>query len=75
MKNKTPEFTNFCQRCKTLTTTTVMSMFNTQMCCTKCLTNERLHPDFPKAREAEAYATRNGNPNFQGIGLPEDLQP
>lgn len=70
-----PEFTNFCQRCRRYTNITTMSMFNTQMCCTVCISTERLHSDFSKAREAEAFAVINGNLNFHGIGLPEDLEP
>jgi len=75
METKESGLTNFCQRCRRHTNITTMSMFNTQMCCATCITNERLHPDFPKAQRAEVHAIQNGNPNFKGIGLPEDLQP
>jgi hypothetical protein len=49
-------------------------MFNTQMCCPKCIEKERAHPDFPKARDAEQKAIKNGDCNYPGIGLPGDLQ-
>jgi len=48
-------------------------MFNTQICCTKCIELERAHPDFPKAREAELNAFKEGDYNYPGIGLPDDL--
>lgn len=70
-----PEYANFCDRCRRGTNITTMSMFNTQMCCITCLSNERLHPRFPDARKAELAAVQQGNLNFHGIGLPEDLEP
>lgn len=51
-----------------------MSMFNTDMCCPKCIEIERQHSDFQKARDAELDALLKGNYNFPGIGLPKDLQ-
>jgi hypothetical protein len=52
----------------------MMSMFNTDMCCLKCIEIERQHPDFQKARDTELDALLKGNYNFPGIGLPKDLQ-
>ena len=51
-----------------------MSCFNTQLCCVECLLKERAHPEFPRAVAAEEAAVRNGDMNFPGIGLPEDLR-
>lgn len=66
---------NFCQRCRRPTNITTMSMFNTDMCCPECTEEERAHPDFQKARDAELEALQSGDYNFPGIGLPADLQP
>jgi len=74
MREKKFEHTQFCQRCKRGTNITQMSMFNTQICCSKCIEEERAHPDFPKAREAEQEAVKNGDCNYPGMGLPNDLQ-
>ncbi len=73
MREKKSEYTQFCQRCKRGTNITSMSMFNTQICCSKCIERERAHPDFPKAREAEQKSIENGDYNYSGIGLPADL--
>lgn len=51
-----------------------MSMFNTEMCCNTCIQNERNHPDYEKARQAEHEAISRGEYNFPGIGLPDDLK-
>lgn len=63
-----------CQRCSKETTVTSMSMFNTEMCCNTCIQNERNHPDYEKARQAEHEAISRGEYNFPGIGLPDDLK-
>ena len=75
VREKKSEYTQVCQRCRRGTNTTQMSMFNAQICCSKCIELERAHPDFPKAREAEQDAIQKGDYNFSGIGLPDDLQP
>ena len=59
-----------CQRCHEETICTSMSIFNTQMCCEHCLTLEKKHPDYSKAETLELAAVKEGNYNFQGIGLP-----
>lgn len=64
----------FCGRCGHETAITMMSLFNTDMCCDTCLEMERAHPDFPKARARELDELSKGNYNFPGIGLPEDLK-
>ena len=61
-----------CQRCHEDSDTTSMSRFNTQMCCMKCLDLEKKHPDYAKAETLEIAAVKQGNYNFQGIGLPSD---
>lgn len=54
--------------------TLIMSWFNTEMLCPKCRKAEMNHKDIQKAKDAVLAAERNGNMNFQGIGLPEDLK-
>jgi len=64
-----------CDRCGEPTICTQMSLFDTGMCCTKCIELERAHPKFPEARDAELKELIGGNTKFPGIGLPEDLKP
>jgi hypothetical protein len=64
---------NVCQRCSIDRGSLQMSLFNTQMCCSECIEKERNHPRFEEARDAELTALHEGNYNFPGIGLPEDL--
>jgi predicted restriction endonuclease len=40
-----------------------------------CLKKEEDHPDYQKARDQERLTIHQGNYNFPGIGLPEDLKP
>ncbi len=61
-----------CQRCGEETIATIMSMFNTQDICLDCKKKEEKHPDYKKARDAEAEQVRQGNYNFKGIGLPKE---
>lgn len=65
--------THCCERCGKAGTFT-MSWFNTQMICTECEKKERAHKDYQKAKEAVYEQERNGNRNFEGIGLPDDLK-
>jgi hypothetical protein len=51
-----------------------MSYFNTDMMCEECNKTERLHPLFEKAQKEEMIQCQNGNMNFEGIGLPNDLK-
>jgi hypothetical protein len=66
-------FPTHCQRCRAELVGSTMSRFNTEIICPECEAKERAHPDYPRARDAEAYAVRNGNYNFPGIGKPADL--
>lgn len=63
-----------CHRCGTETRIWTMSRFNTQECCPDCIDRERLHPRYPEAEAAELAAIRDGDYNFGGIGLPDDLR-
>jgi len=63
-----------CQRCnKKSDNGLIISIFNTEMICDDCKEKERRHPQYEKAREREYEEIKNGNYNFDGIGLPNDL--
>ncbi len=68
------EHIQHCERCKEGTGSTQMSLFNTEMCCSKCIQTERAHPKFQQARDAELEAISRGDYNFPGIGLPQSLR-
>lgn len=60
-----------CDRCgKPLIPYRIMSRFNTDCLCSKCAEEERRHPDYHTACEAERQAVKAGDYNFQGIGWP-----
>ena len=63
-----------CERCKVSTLSFKMSFFNTQMICKKCQTVEEIHPEFADAKRKEVEECMNGNMNFEGVGLPNDLR-
>lgn len=52
---------------------TIMSMFNKDILCTNCKVAERKHPKYKEAADAEREAIKNGNRNFDGIGVPTEL--
>lgn len=62
-----------CERCGADTISSICSMFSTEQICPSCATKEQKHPDYERARRAEAKAVRNGDYNFEGIGKPRDL--
>lgn len=65
---------NRCDRCGGDATTWQMSRFNTQACCMKCIAREKKHPKYKEAQDAEMAEVNKGNMNFEGIGLPRDLE-
>jgi hypothetical protein len=58
-----------CDRCRTSTTVTTMSKFNTDTICMSCEEDERLAPGYREACRVESDAVRSGDYNFPGIGL------
>ena len=61
----------FCDRCgKSLADGFSMSRFDTCALCFGCLEEERQHPDYQKAVDAELAELRSGNRNFAGLGWP-----
>ena len=59
-----------CDRCGGDLKVRIMSRFNTDCLCMKCAEEERQHPDYQKATDAELDAVRRGDMNFPGIGWP-----
>ena len=60
-----------CDRCRgPLGGLRTMSRFNTDCLCEKCAAEERKHPDYRKALEAERAAVSRGETDFPGIGWP-----
>lgn len=53
---------------------TTMSIFNTDTICIPCKKAEQNHPMYPLASDKEMEQVKQGNFNFEGIGLPADLQ-
>ena len=63
----------FCDRCgKSLANGFSVSRFDTSALCFDCLEEERQHPDYQKAVDAELAALRSGNRNIEGDG-PERM--
>jgi ssDNA-binding Zn-finger/Zn-ribbon topoisomerase 1 len=59
-----------CDRCGGELRVRHMSRFNTDVLCPACIEEEKKHPDYEKAAEAELAAVRRGDMNFPGIGWP-----
>lgn len=64
-----------CDRCGYETNAFTGSYFNTETICLRCRDLEEQHPKFEEARQAELAAVEQGDYNFRGIGLPNDLRP
>ena len=63
--------TKKCDRCGgSLEAGRMMSRFNEETLCMKCIEEERKQPDYEKAAAAELEAVRRGDYNFPGIGWP-----
>lgn len=62
-----------CDRCKKETNSFRMSFFNQDMLCPECLKEESEHPMYKAAKDEERQQVLNGNYNYEGVGLPEDL--
>ena len=50
-----------------------LSWFNEEDICLDCGDKEVAHPKYEEAKLAENSAIANDVPDFEGIGLPEDL--
>lgn len=62
-----------CARCGDKLTGWSMSYFDSERVCIYCKDVERNHPQHKEAIRREEQAVRNGNFNFSGIGLPQDV--
>jgi hypothetical protein len=63
-----------CDRCKKESNILTGSYFNTEMICLSCDEKEKNHDKYKDAKDAELEQVKQGNYNFEGIGLPNDLK-
>ena len=56
-----------CNRCFKETNSTIMSMFNTDIICMACKTEEKKRSDYGHASRAETAAVKAGVKNYKGI--------
>lgn len=62
-----------CDRCKgSLEDGRTMSMYNTDCICMKCKDDERKRPDYWSAVAADHEQIKQGNYNYEGIGLKDE---
>lgn len=66
------EWLGNCHRCGKKVDVHTMSKFNLDLLCLGCWTEEREHPDYEKACQAENDAVLRGDYNFPGIGFPQE---
>ena len=57
-----------CERCGKYMKVHTVSMFNLQKICMECKEEEKKHPRYKEAVEAERAEIKKGNFNFKGIG-------
>ena len=62
-----------CERCGKPVPMLTLSWFNEEDICLDCGDKEAAHPKYEEAKLAENSAIANDVPDFEGIGLPEDL--
>ena len=62
-----------CDRCKKESISSIGSMFNTEQICFECKDAEMAHPAYKDACDAEMNAVLNGDYDFAGVGLPDEL--
>ncbi len=63
-----------CDRCGNETKSHTTSWFNTEDICPTCQTAEEAHPELKAAKRKEAEEVLKGNHNYEGVGLPKELQ-
>lgn len=56
-----------CCRCGKKLVSRTMSMFNEDIICLECKEEERKHPMYKKARDAEKEQIALGNLNYEGL--------
>lgn len=65
----------FCNRCKKENAKLLfLSVFNEENICISCKEKEEKHTLYKDALIADRKALKEGNYNFKGIGLPNDLK-
>ena len=68
------DFKGYCHRCGCVAKSYTRSQFDDACICPECEKKEKAHPLYQKAAEAQLEHMRAFDPNFSGIGLPEDLK-
>lgn len=63
-----------CERCNKKTNILIGSMFNTQMICKSCKTNEMNHPRYQEAVKREYEEVLKGNYNYPGLAEEEGFK-
>lgn len=64
-----------CDRCGgSLKSGRKMSKFNEDCLCMDCIEKEQQRDDYKAASDAETEAVRNGNFNFKGVALNENIR-
>lgn len=62
-----------CDRCHgSLKDGRMQSMYNQDCLCMNCIEKERQRPDYKAARDADIEQIKQGNYNFEGIGLDNE---
>ena len=62
-----------CERCQSESQFQSMPWFNTQMMWPRCHKLEYRRPKSEEAKQRESAQVKEGNMNYVGIGLPQDL--
>lgn len=60
-----------CDRCNKKTNSLIGSIFNEQMICKSCKTNEMKHPRYEEAVKREYEEVLKGNYNYKGLAVEE----
>lgn len=63
-----------CNRCNKKTNTLIGSIFNEQMICKACKTNETKHPRYDEAVKKEYEEVVKGNYNYPGLAVEEGFK-
>ena len=65
----------YCERCKEDSSEFFVSLFNSDVICSKCTKEEQKHKKYKEAVRVQLSHLKQGDLEFKGIGLPNDLKP
>lgn len=68
------DISSHCERCGKKMDLSIGSRFNTQQICMDCAEAEKKHPLYGLARDVEQEYVKQGEYNYEGIGLPPDIK-